>query len=62
MWLLLFVVLVPVTGIDKVTKLEQYTSREKCESERERIMVEMNKEYPGDDTYTLVCSLATTGV
>jgi len=62
MWLLLFVVLIPVTGIDKVSKLEQYPSREKCESERKRVMVEMEKAYPGDDTYTLVCSLSTTGV
>ena len=62
MWTLLFIVLVPISGIDKVTALETYPSREACESERERIMVEMVKAYPDDPTWTLACRLSPKGV
>ena len=56
MWFLVFIVLVPnVAGIDKVTKLEHYDLWGTCDSERQRIMIEMEKQYPNDPTWTLEC-------
>lgn len=55
MWVLLFITLAPVMGIDHTTFLEKYPTKEACMIERDRIMIEMNKTYPGDTTYTLVC-------
>lgn len=62
MWTLLFIVLVPVVGIDRVTLLESYHSKEHCEAERERIMIEMAKTYPDDPTWTLACRFSSKGV
>lgn len=62
MWVLVFIILTPVAGIDKTILLETYPSLEVCESEKGRIMVEMNKAYPGDPTWTLACLLTPKGV
>lgn len=62
MWILVFIVLTPIVGIDKATLIETYPSHEACEMERERIMVEMTKAYPDDPTWTLACRLTPKGV
>lgn len=55
MWILVFVVLIEVQGIDTVTALEKYTTKELCQSEKARILIEMEKSYPGDTSWTLEC-------
>ena len=62
MWVLLFIVLVPVSGLDKIHLLETYPSKEGCLSELERVMGEMEKAYPDDTSWTLQCRPAGKGV
>ena len=62
MWVLLFIVLVPVSGLDTTHYLEKYPSRESCMSELKRITVEMENAYPGDTTYILRCRPIGKGV
>lgn len=62
MWLLIFVVLTPVAGIDTNHLLEKYSTKSKCESEKLRVLYEMSKAYPDDPTWTLECRFHPTGV
>lgn len=57
MFTLLFIVLIPLAAIDSVTVLETYATDAECQSEKKRIMAEMEKVYPGDTTWTLQCRL-----
>lgn len=55
MWILVLIILVPVVGVSQVTKLEEYNKEQQCIAEKARVMEEMRKTYPGDDTWTMEC-------
>lgn len=57
MYTLVFIILVPVSGIDRITELERYPSEDACQSEKIRILKEMQKVYPDDKTWSLECRL-----
>lgn len=59
MWILLFITLI-AGDVYSTVKLEEYPTREECESERDRIMAEMVKSYsgeenPGQSSFAMVC-------
>lgn len=55
MWVLLLIVLVPVTKIDRVNVIESFPTQEACEATLAYVTREMEKAYPGDTTYQMVC-------
>jgi hypothetical protein len=55
MWVLLIITFMITPDTDKVTFLEKYATQDECYSERNRIMNEMQKSYPGESNYMLVC-------
>ncbi len=62
MWILLFVLLTPVAGMDRTYALETYPTRALCEAERTRVTSEMQISYPNDTTWELRCRLSAKGV
>lgn len=56
-WVLFFVILTPVTGFNKFTDLQSYSSEQECRWEQERIEKELKEAYPDDpNTFTLMCA------
>ena len=55
MWVLVIVILNIVPGLERVTVLEKYDTRDECEIERSRIAYEMAKAYPGEETFLIAC-------
>jgi len=54
-WLLLMIILTPVSGISSTTLLNTFDSKEECVIEKERISGDMSKSYPGDKTFGIEC-------
>lgn len=57
MFTLVFITLIAVPGVPPNVAIERYPTMKACESERKRIMTEMEKVYPDDKTWTLECRL-----
>ena len=55
MWLLVIVLLMPVSHINQVTVLNTFRTYEGCIAERNRIRDEMQQSYPDDTDYAVEC-------
>lgn len=55
MWVLLLILTQPVQGLPMVNLIEKYPTQQGCETARMYVLTEMEKVYPGDTSYTLVC-------
>jgi hypothetical protein len=55
MWLLLIVLFVPPSGIDRATVLNTFETYEACKPERDRIGFEMAESYPNETDFRIVC-------
>jgi hypothetical protein len=55
MWLLLMILLMPSSGIDRVTVLNTFATYEDCKPERDRIGFEMAERYPYENDFRIVC-------
>jgi len=62
MYTLVFITLIAVKGVPPNVAIEHYPTMKACETERKRIMTEMEKAYPNDTTWTLECRLTGQGV
>ena len=58
MWVLVIVLLNTVPGLDRIMKLETYTTAQECQSERNRIGFEMAAAYPYDRDFVIACQLS----
>lgn len=58
MWLLVIVLLSNVPGLEKMIKLETYTTSEECQIERNRIGYEMAAAYPNERDFVIACQLS----
>lgn len=55
MWVLLLILAQPVQGLPTTNVIERYPTLSTCEAARDYVLTEMEKVYPGDTSYTLVC-------
>lgn len=56
MWVLLIVILNVVTGKPERSQvLERYDTKDACAREQVRIVNEMEKAYPGEDDFSIIC-------
>lgn len=55
MWELVFVVLISLPSMPRVTVLNIYTTMEKCYQERDYVRKEMERAYPGDKDFDIQC-------
>jgi hypothetical protein len=54
-WLIIIILQALPNGQYPAQKLQDYGTYEECAPEADRVMKEMQKAYPGDKTYTIVC-------
>lgn len=57
MWIL-FIIVFSVDAPDTFQVLETFRTEAKCMVERDRILLEMQKAYPGDKDYVIDCQPA----
>ncbi len=55
MWVLLIILLTAVPGIERATVLNTFATEAECDSERERISLEMALAYPDDHDFLIAC-------
>ena len=57
MWCLVMVLLVPVSGFDRLTVLQEYPTLTACQIDRNRVGFAMADAYPYERTFTIDCLL-----
>lgn len=55
MWYLVFILVVPVSGFQRVTVLDTYETAALCAEQAVRVQEAMTDAYPDDQTFRIAC-------